>query len=131
MLVKHVVLFAALLFALRTWAGDSKGSCDQKQIGSADTTVYQVRGDVKAPRPLSTPSPILPPERTDKERKVRLSFVVTPEGTVRDIKVIKRFKPEWDRGAVDAVSKWTFQPATKDGKAVAVRLETEFKFTPQ
>jgi TonB family protein len=65
------------------------------------------------------------------QRKVVLSFVVTPDGGVRDIKVVKHFKPDFDSVAVNTVATWRFEPATKAGKAVAVRLETEIKFTPQ
>jgi TonB family protein len=42
----------------------------------------------------------MPPARTDKQRKVLVSFVVTPEGSVRDVKVVKRFKPDFDSAAV-------------------------------
>jgi len=72
-----------------------------------------------------------PPARADKQRKVVLPFVVTTAGGVRDIKVVKHFKPDFDSAAVNTVATWKFQPATKAGKAVAVLLETEIKFTPQ
>ena len=60
-----------------------------------------------------------------------MSFVVTPDGSVRDIKVVKHLKPDFDSAAVSVVATWRFQPATKAGKPVAVRLETEVEFTPQ
>ena len=111
------------------WAGQG-GPGQQKQASDADSTVYGVGGDVKAPRPISTPLPT-PSARTDKQRKVVLSFVVTTDGGVRDIKVVKHFKPDFDSAAVNTVATWKFQAATKAGKVVAVLLETEIKFTPQ
>ena len=105
-------------------------SGQQKHAPVADSTVYRVGGDVTAPRPISTPLPT-PPAKTNKQRKVVVSFVVTTDGGVRDIKVVKHFKPDFDRAAVNTVATWKFQPATKAGKAVAVLLETEIKFTPQ
>ena len=81
------------------------------------------------PRALSAPLPI-PPAKTTKQRKVVISFVVTEQGTTRDITVVKHFKPDFDSAAIDAVRRWTFEPATKDGKPVAIRLETEVTFRP-
>lgn len=50
---------------------------------------------------------------------------------MRDIKVVKHFKPDFDSLAISTAATWRFEPATKAGKAVAVRLEAEIKFTPQ
>ena len=105
-------------------------SDQQKQGPGPDFTVYRVGGDVTAPRPLSTPLPT-PPARTDKQRRVVVSFVVTPDGAVRDVKIIKHFQPDFDRATIKTVATWRFEPATRGGKPVAVRLETEVKFTPQ
>ena len=98
----------------------------QTQPPKSNYTVYEVRGDVKAPRPISTPVPAPPNSTpTDKQLKVRISFVVASDGSVADVKLLKRSTPEFDNYAVNAVGKWKFQPATKDGLPVAVRLETE------
>jgi TonB family protein len=92
----------------------------------ANYKIYQVGGDVKPPRPISptvsAPSDSTP---TDRQLKVRISFVVSPDGSVADVKLLKRSTPDFDDFAVNAVSKWKFEPATKDGTPVAVRLETE------
>jgi TonB family protein len=63
----------------------------------------------------------------DKELKVKVSFVVTPDGSVADIKLLKRSTPEFDDYAVAALRQWKFEPATKDGTPVALRLETEMR----
>jgi TonB family protein len=86
----------------------------------------QSRWRVKAPRPISTPIPA-PPADVDKALKVRLSFVVIPDGSVANVRLLKHSTPEFDDFAVAVVSKWRFEPATKDGKPVAVRLETEMR----
>jgi TonB family protein len=112
------------------WATPQARSDPQKEASGTDSTVYRVGEDVKAPGPISTPLP-MPPARTDKPRKVVVSFVVAPDGSVRDIKVVNRFRPDFDSAAVGAVATWKFQPATKAGKPVAVRIEAEIKFTPQ
>jgi TonB family protein len=67
--------------------------------------------------------------RGDKcQGTVVLKLVVTPEGRVGDIQVIKEVPkcPGLTQVAVKAVSGWQFQPGVgPDGKAVAVRISLE------
>jgi len=92
----------------------------------ANYKIYVVGGDVKPPRPVSA-TVSAPPNSTptDRQLKVKISFVVAPDGSVMDVKLLKRSTSDFDDFAVSAVSKWKFEPATKDGIPVAVRLETE------
>jgi TonB family protein len=55
-------------------------------------------------------------------------MIVTPQGDVREPKIPQSLDKELDQQALRAVSKWTFEPATKDGKPVAVRIHTEVSF---
>ena len=57
-----------------------------------------------------------------------VSIVITPEGTVHDAKVVTSLDKYLDQKALEAVSKWKFQPATKDGKPVALRTVVEINF---
>jgi protein TonB len=74
------------------------------------------------------------PQYTDQARKkkiqgvVMVSLVVTPEGRVRDPKVTKSVDKDLDKQALACVSDWTFQPATKDGQPVAMRIAVETAF---
>ena len=97
-------------------------------------TVYEIRkaGDygVTAPKAIYHPDP----EYTDRARRkkisgsVVLSIVVTPEGTVRDAKVTTSLDKDLDQQALNAVNTWKFEPATKDGKPVPVRISVEMTF---
>jgi TonB family protein len=99
----------------------------QTQTSKTKYTVYEhARSDVKPPRPISTPVPA-PPDDVDKELKVKASFVVTPDGSVTDIKLLKRSTPEFDDYEVATLRQWKFEPATKDSTPVALRLETEMR----
>jgi TonB family protein len=97
---------------------------------SADGPVYTVGHGITAPRGTYMPSP----EYSDKGRRkkiqgtVILQIVVTPEGAVRDAKVVTGLEPSLDEQALRAVSNWKFQPAKKDGVPVAVQLMTETQF---
>lgn len=85
---------------------------------------------VTNPRAIYQPNP----EYTEKARKkklngvVMLSIIVTPEGTVRDPVIARSLGYGLDEKALEAVRKWKFDPATKDGKPVAVQVAVEVNF---
>jgi periplasmic protein TonB len=102
----------------------------QDQSDQTSEVVYAVGNGVTAPKPVYMPNP----EYTDSARKkkingsVTLGMIVTAEGNVRDLKVIKSLDKGLDKQALAAVSTWRFEPATKDGKPVAVHLSTDVTF---
>ena len=55
-------------------------------------------------------------------------LTVTPDGRTRDIKVVSSLGMGLDENAVAAVSRWTFKPATINGKPVAVQISVEVDF---
>ena len=111
----------AALLLLTTCFAVSEG-----QTSKATFQIYAVGGDVKAARPVSTPVPPAP-NSIDKNLKVRVSFVVAPDGSVTPIQLLRHSRPDFDDFATKVVNDWKFEPATKDGKPVAVRLETEMR----
>jgi TonB family protein len=104
-------------------------SADQNELPS-EGKVYRVGQGVTSPRAIYAPSP----EYTEAARKIRfqgtclLSLIVGPDGQARDIKVIGALGKGLDAKAVEAVRKWKFQPAMRDGEAVAVLMEVETQF---
>jgi protein TonB len=62
---------------------------------------------------------------------VRLDVVVLDTGKVGDVKVSQSLDMEYglDTQAVEAARQWLFEPGTKDGKPVAVRVSLEMRFT--
>jgi len=93
--------------------------------------VYRIGGDVKPPHQIYGPAA----EYTDRARKehqegvVVLEMVVGTSGLPRDIKVSHSLSPDLDATAIDAVRKWRFSPATKDGEAVAVQISAQISFS--
>jgi TonB family protein len=53
---------------------------------------------------------------------VVVQFGVDAKGKVENVSVFKSDHPELDAPAVEAVQKWKFQPATRDGRPVEVRV---------
>jgi periplasmic protein TonB len=62
---------------------------------------------------------------------VLLEAVVLTDGNVGDVKVVRSLDTTYglDQQAVNAAKQWTFEPGTKDSKAVAVRVQIELRFT--
>jgi len=58
---------------------------------------------------------------------VVLEAMIAPDGTVRDVKVVSG-PPLLVEAAVNAVSKWVYEPVTMDGVAVAVRTKVTLNF---
>jgi TonB family protein len=93
----------------------------------------RVGGDVQPPVKVSAPSP----QYTEIARKARIQGVVIveaiidKEGKVTNVKVLKGLPMGLDTAAADAVKKWTFQPATLNGKPVAVIYNLTVNFRLQ
>ena len=92
--------------------------------------VFRVGGGVSAPRALNTPDP----EYSEEARKAKyqgavvLWLIVDQNGRPRDVKVARSLGMGLDQKAIEAVRRWTFEPAQKDGKPVAVQINVEVNF---
>lgn len=89
----------------------------------------------REPSPLAgNQAPKYPPQalRSGVEGSVSVRVEVDASGVPTDVKVVERSgerSRDLDRAVTDAVRKWRFDPAMKDGKAVAgaVVVPVEFK----
>jgi TonB family protein len=129
-----LLVFLAKLGA--SFAQDSAPVLAQDKPDDKPTTsftsclVSNVPGCTNPPRASHSPDPKFP----KKERKaghqgtVLLFLIVSPEGLPHDIKVLSTLSPEFDEAAMDAVKKWKFSPATKDGKPVAAKINVQVNF---
>ena len=59
---------------------------------------------------------------------VALSFIVGTDGLAHDIAIVSGIDPGLDQNAIDAIQRWRFQPATKDGEPVLMRAKVEVNF---
>ena len=96
--------------------------------------VYRVGGDVKPPRLLDSPVPKLTEDEKKQARKAEykgvamLMIVVGEDGFVRNAQVTRSLGAYLDSKAVEMVKNWKFEPATKNGKPVAVQFAAEINF---
>ena len=92
--------------------------------------VYRVGGGVSAPRVVYDPDP----EYSEEARQAKyqgtvvLWVVIGPEGHAREIRVQRTLGMGLDEKAIEAVRKWRFEPALKDGRPVAVQVNVEVNF---
>jgi TonB family protein len=54
--------------------------------------------------------------------------VIGTDGQVQHVKVVTSLEPTLDANAVEAVKKWKFAPAKKDGRPVAISMNLEIDF---
>lgn len=86
--------------------------------------------DYSPPVPVSRTEPEYS-ERARRQHRsgtVSLLVVVDSSGRVGDVTVDQKLDPELDAQAINAVKKWTFEPARKDGFPVAVRIRIDVDF---
>jgi len=92
--------------------------------------VYRIGGGVSQPSIIKK----VEPEYSEEARKakwqgtVKLTVVIDESGHARDVKVEKSLGLGLDQKAIEAVEKWLFKPAMKDGKPVAVYATIEVTF---
>jgi TonB family protein len=87
-------------------------------------------GGIVAPRATYTPDPEYsePARRAKEQGEVLVWLVVDPNGKPRDVKVLAPLGDGLDEKATEAIKTWKFEPATKDGKPVAVQIMVEVSF---
>jgi protein TonB len=67
--------------------------------------------------------------RANQEGWVDVEMTVGADGAVGNVSVVDaQPKHVFDRSAIDAVSKWEFKPATRNGEAISVTLRRRLQF---
>jgi TonB family protein len=89
--------------------------------------VYRVGNGIVAPNILRKGEPVYSEEARKKKLQgtISVSLVVDATGTPTQIAVIRPLGMGLDEKAIEAVSKWKFAPATKDGVPVSVVADVE------
>jgi periplasmic protein TonB len=110
--------------------GEGRGPGVGSGSGGGVGGIFRVGGGVSAPQALSTPTP----NYTEEARRAKtqgtciLGLIVDTEGHPRDIRVVRGLGSGLDAKAIEAVERWRFEPAKKDGKPVNVLISVEVSF---
>ena len=101
-----------------------------ERTAAAQPTVYKIGRGVTPPKVIYKVEPKYSKETRDAKIQgaVVLRLVINPNGLAQDIHVIRALSPDLDRNAIQALTQWRFQPATKSGLPVFVRATVEVNF---
>lgn len=91
----------------------------------------RVGGEVKEPIEVSRVKPQYP-EAARKARMqgvVILEAIITKDGSVSDVRILRGINPLLDNAAMRAVQQWKYKPATFNGRPVPVYLTVTVTFT--
>ncbi len=103
-----------------------------KQAATKEETEVLKVGEKGTTAPKATYAP--DPEYSETARVAKyqgvvvLGMLVGPDGSPQDVWVTRKLGLGLDQKAIQAVRQWKFEPATRDGNPVAVRLNIEVQF---
>ena len=82
------------------------------------------------PRVVYQPAPVYPAALRSRKIDgiVTVIFVVDANGRVANARVEKSSDPAFDKPALDAVRKWKFEPAMKEGRKVSTKMRAPIRF---
>ena len=112
------------------WSGVAAPLLDPAAAVS-DGGSFSVSEVEKPPELISAVPPVYPASlrRAGVEGRVVLVFVVDEQGQVQDPRVEQSTRPEFEAPALEAVRKWRFRPAQKDGRPVRAHLRQPIRFS--
>jgi TonB family protein len=100
-----------------------------KAAATKEGDLVALTPDVTPPKRLSGDAPVV--SRSFSVRAstaVVIEFLVTEDGVVQDAKVVESGGAVLDKACLDALSKWRYAPATKEGVKVRVGQRARFVF---
>jgi TonB family protein len=105
---------------------------DSKNVDSPGPVSYPIgpHSGIKAPRPEYTPGPALSEiaKYEDYTGLVMVNVTVGADGKLHQIRLLRPLGMGLDEIAQSTLQGWRFQPATHNGKAVAVEMNIEIAF---
>jgi len=125
---------------LALMAGRAAGAQDSKEKSAKDhkddaktdddSKIYEPGGDVKPPKLVHYVEPDFSPNSKEAfvEGTVKISTVVTTDGVASESHVVSGLNAAEDRTALEALKQWKFEPGTKGGQPVKVRVTVEVSF---
>jgi TonB family protein len=107
------------------------GNNKNRQAGAGrHVETIHVGGDVRPPLLIERVEPVYPEtdRKLHKEGIVILEAIITSDGAVDEVEVLKSADPLLDEAARRAVIRWRYRPATLNGRAVRVYLTVTVSF---
>jgi iron complex outermembrane recepter protein len=87
------------------------------------------RAEIVAPKVIASPTAVYPAASTERASVVTL-VTVDAAGQVAGAEVVESGGAAFDAAALEAVKRWKFEPATRDGTPIPARIRIPFRFEP-
>jgi protein TonB len=98
----------------------------------AEEGIFISEPPVSAPQPIYTPQPEYPSLLRNGKPRIQgtclLGVKVDEQGRVSEVHVTRSLDQRLDQNATDAVKRWKFKPAMRDGKPVTACISVEVDF---
>lgn len=87
---------------------------------------------VSSPKVVSAVEPEHPPALFERGLggSAKVTISIAADGTVSDVAVAEASDPAFGEAAVAAAKQWKFEPATRDGEPIAIKVSQRFDFAP-
>jgi TonB family protein len=137
-----VVDLARVFLAANPGADDAqlaqRALCAARAVGNVPGPTVEPRPEAGTPAPVSAPKKRYQPhpgrvrdaDGEPIQGQVLAEGIVDTEGCFTNLQVQKGLDPELDQGVLDALSLWTFQPATLAGRPVRAWYRVTLNFAP-
>jgi len=126
------MLKIGIVLTLTLLALSSRGGAEEDSQSNSLVETIPVQLEVfTGPKPKELPSPIYPrgARRAGKEGWVQVNFMISAEGKPYEVAVIHSSGSEsFERAALKTVSRWSFDPATMNGKPIDAGANYKIKF---
>ena len=88
---------------------------------------FESGSGITPPKPVYRAQPVFPRGLAHQEAEATIEAVIGEDGRPRHI-CITAGNPDWGRAVAAAFRQWVFEPATLDGKPVAVQFTLTTRF---
>jgi len=103
------------------------------ELDEGEQPAYRRKERLADPVPLHVTDPKYPSDliKGHVHGEVVLYAIIRRDGSVDSIQIVHELDPQLDRNAIDALEKWTFEPATRAGVPVDVEavIHVPFSYT--
>ncbi len=95
-----------------------------------DDPRFRQRGQLATPVPIEKVDPPYPQSaiRENIDGEVILYAIIRKDGSVDSIQLVHGVDPQLDHNAMEALARWKFRPATRDGNPVDVEAVVHIPF---
>ena len=86
-------------------------------------------GDLDAPpKPVKQTPPSIPPELQGVKASVQIGFIIDEKGRVTKPRIVQSSNTSFNEISLKCIREWEFDPGTKGGKPVKVRVVVPLRF---